>query len=183
MTKSFFLLTSILLISFSFNCNAQEVKWHTFSEAIELNKKAPRKIFIDVYTEWCGWCKVMDKETFTHPVIAKILNENFYAVKFDAEREDTVVFQNHTFVNQGEGRRPTHQLAIAMLNGKMSYPSIVFMSEQNQLIAAVPGFQKPKQIEPLLMFISGSLYEKKVNYQEYVKNYKSKITNESNETN
>ncbi len=182
MTKPILFITSILLLSFSFISKAQDVKWYTFSEAVKLNEKAPRKIFIDVYTDWCGWCKVMDKQTFTHPVIAKILNENFYAVKLDAERKDTVVFQNHTFINTGEGRRPTHQLAQVLLNGKMSYPSIVFMSEQNQLIAAIPGFQKPKQIEPLLMFISGSLYEKNVNYQEYVKNYKSNITDESEST-
>lgn len=156
----------------AFAASAQNVKWYSFSEAVELNEKEPRKIMIDVYTDWCGWCKVMDEQTFQHADIAKILNEKYYAVKFNAERKDTVVFQGATFVNKGEGRRPPHDLAVAMLNGKMSYPSIVFMNEKNQLITAVPGFQKPEQMEPLLMYIFESLYEKNVNYQEYVDGYK-----------
>lgn len=152
---------------------AQTVKWYSFEEAVELNKKAPRKILIDVYTDWCGWCKVMDKETFQQAGIAKILNEKYYAVKFNAESKEPVTFQGHTFINSGEGSRPPHQLAVALLNGKMSYPSIVFMNEKNQLITAVPGFQKPEQMEPLLMFIYGSLYEKGVDYQSYLKSYQS----------
>jgi len=152
---------------------AQEVKWYTFEEAVTLNKKAPRKIIIDVYTDWCGWCKVMDKETFQNPLIAKILNEKYYAVKFNAESTKPVLFEGRTFINDGQGNRPPHQLAVALLNGKMSYPSIVFMNETNQLITAVPGFQKPNDMEPLLMFIHGSLYEKGVDYQQYVSNYKS----------
>lgn len=165
-----FIIAFILLMTVG--ASAQDVKWYSFSEAVELNKKQPRKIMIDVYTDWCGWCKVMDEQTFGHADIAKILNEKYYAVKFDAERKDTVLFQGTAFVNKGEGRRPTHDLAIAMLNGKMSYPSIVFMNEKNQLITAVPGFQKPAQMEPLLMYIYESLYEKNVNYQEFVDNYK-----------
>lgn len=166
-------LFSLAIILFvALGANAQNVKWYTFSEAVELNKKQPRKIMVDVYTDWCGWCKVMDEQTFQHADIAKILNEKYYAVKFNAERKDDVFFQGTKFVNKGEGRRPTHDLAIAMLNGKMSYPSIVFMNEQNQLITAVPGFQKPEQMEPLLMYIYESLYEKNVNYQEFVDNYK-----------
>lgn len=166
------LLISAFVLLLAFNSSAQKVKWYTFSEAVELNKTQPRKIMVDVYTDWCGWCKVMDEQTFQHPDIAKILNEKYYAVKFDAERKDTVVFQGTAFVNKGEGRRPPHDLAVAMLNGKMSYPSIVFMNEKNQLITAVPGFQKPEQMEPLLIYIYQSLYEKNVNYQEFVDGYK-----------
>jgi thioredoxin-related protein len=168
------LITSILLIIAIFtttNTNAQKVKWYTFSEAIELNKKEPRKIFIDVYTEWCGWCKVMDDQTFQNPTIVKILNEKYYAVKFDAERKDDVEFQGHTFKVTTKGKRPPHELAIAMLKGKMTYPNIVFMNEESQFITSVPGFQKPEQIEPLLIYMYNSLYEKNVNYQDYVKNY------------
>ena len=49
------------------------VNWMSFEEAVEKSKKEKRKIFIDVYTDWCGWCKVMDKNTFSQPVIAKYI--------------------------------------------------------------------------------------------------------------
>ena len=172
MTKKTFLL--LILGAFFFNIStAQKVKWYTFTEAVKLNEKEPRKILIDVYTDWCHWCKVMDDQTFSDAAIAEILNEKYYPVKFNAERTDEVVFQGRTFKNTGEGRRPPHELAVAMLNGKLSYPSIVFMNEKNQLITAVPGFQKPDQMEPLLIYIHNSLYEQNINFQEYLKNYTS----------
>ncbi len=176
-TKSFLILIVLGFLTVHY-AMAQEVKWYTFSEAMELNKKEPRKIIIDVYTDWCGWCKVMDRETFHHPVIAKILNEKYYPVKFNAERTDTVIFQGHTFINEGNGSRSVHQLAAALLNGKMSYPSIVFMDEKNQLITAIAGYQQPKQIEPILMYIYGSMYEKGVKYPDFVNSFKSEIKDE-----
>ena len=75
------ILTTILVIAVSAMVFGQEksgeVKWYTFEEAVALSKENPKKLFIDVYTDWCGWCKKMDRETFTHPVIAKYLNENY----------------------------------------------------------------------------------------------------------
>lgn len=166
-----FFILLLFVSGFALSAQAQQVKWHTFSEAIELNKKEPRKIFIDVYTDWCSWCKVMDEQTFQDPAIAKILNEKYYPVKFNAERTDTVHFMGNAFVSTNEGRRPPHQLAVAMLKGKMSYPSVVFMNEENKFITAIPGFQKPEQMEPTLIYIHESLYLKDVDFQEYVKNY------------
>lgn len=175
MNSIFTAFTGILIfLSVTNPIHSQEVKWLTFQEAVALNKQAPRKIIIDVYTDWCGWCKVMDQKTFQHPKIAKILNEKYYPVKFNAESEEPITFEGHTFMNHKQGNRSTHQLAIALLNEKLSYPSIVFMNEKNQLITAVPGYQEPNQMEPLLMFIYESAYERNVNYQEYVKNYTSK---------
>ena len=107
--------------------NEGPVEWMSFQEAVERNKKEKRKIFIDIYTDWCGWCKVMDKNTFSHPVIAKYLNEKYYAVKLDAEMKDTVIANGNTYVNPSpQTKRSTHQLAVALLNGKMSYPTVVF---------------------------------------------------------
>ncbi len=164
-----FLLTSLLI-------NAQSaVKWYTFEEAVELNKTEPRKIFIDVYTDWCGWCKVMDKNTFSDPIIADYLNNKYYAVKFNAEGKDTIKFQGHAFINEGEGRRPTHQLAIALLKGKMSYPSIAYMDEKNQLITAIAGYMEPQKIEPLLAFIKEDLYKTNTNFEEYSKTFEGKV--------
>ena len=91
-----FVFTILLISGLSFGSAGQEnnekVKWYTFEEAVDLSKNNPKKLFIDVYTDWCGWCKRMDQNTFTHPVIAKYLNENFYAVKFNAESTKPIDF-------------------------------------------------------------------------------------------
>ncbi len=151
---------------------AQEtkVKWYTFEEAVELNKTNQRKIFIDVYTDWCGWCKKMDASTFSNPEIAKILNEYYYAVKFDAETTDTISFAGRDFINEGTRSRSPHQLAIALLQGKMSYPSVAYLNEQNQLLTAVPGYYTPERLEPILRFFAEDAH-KTQSFEEYSKKF------------
>ena len=151
---------------------AQEskVKWYTFEEAVELNKAEQRKIFIDVYTDWCGWCKKMDATTFNSPEIAKILNEEYYAVKFDAETKDTIRFAGRQFINDGNRSRSPHQLAVALLQGKMSYPSVAYLNEQNQLLTAVPGYYTPDKLEPILLFFAEDAF-KTQSFEDYSKKF------------
>lgn len=169
--KLILLAAFLLLIPAAY---AQPVKWYTIQQALELNKTAPKKIMIDVYTDWCGWCKRMDATTFSHPVIAQLLNDNFYPVKFDAESRDTILFAGHKLVNEGAASRNTHQFAIALLQGQLSYPSVVFLNEKNELIAPVPGYQTPAKFEPLLTFVASNLFLNQ-KYDEFQKNFKSAI--------
>lgn len=155
---------------------AQEakVKWYTFEEAVELNKTEQRKIFIDVYTDWCGWCKKMEATTFTDPVITNILNKEYYAVRFDAETTDTIGFAGKQFVNDGGRSRSPHQLAVALLQGKMSYPSVAYLNEDNQLLTSVPGYYTPDRLEPILKFFAEDAF-KTQSFEEFQKNFKSEI--------
>jgi thioredoxin-related protein len=147
-----------VLASFALRPQA-EVKWYTLEEAMALNQQAPRKIFIDVYTDWCGWCKVMDKKTFSNPVIAKILNDEFYAVKFDAEQSESVTFKGREFKFVASGRKGYHELAAALLQGRMSYPSVVFLDEELNLLTPVPGYRPPSQMEPMMRFFADNAYK------------------------
>ncbi len=150
--------------------NAQKINWMSFEEAVKLNETAPKKIFIDVYTDWCGWCKRMDQTTFQDTAVIKYMNENYYAVKFDAEMSDTIVFGGYTYVNEGgvNGRRGTHQLAAAMLQGRLSYPSYVFMNENNQLLTVAPGYMDAKDIMPVLSYFATDAF-KKQSFNDYIK--------------
>jgi thioredoxin-related protein len=160
---------------------AGPVKWMSFEQAVEKSKTEKRKIFIDVYTDWCGWCKVMDKNTFPDPEIARMLNENFYPVKLDAEQTADVVFRGTTFKFVPQGSRGYHQLAAALLNNQMSYPNFVFLDEEFRIIpiyqgySSVPGYKKPEEFHPFLSFVSGNFYQK-ANIQDYQKTYKSPYT-------
>lgn len=165
-----FVFLASILISTKIQAQETMVKWYTFEEAVELNKKEQRKIFIDVYTDWCGWCKKMDATTFSNPEIAKILNEEYYAVKFDAETTDTITFAGREFINEGNRSRSPHQLAIALLQGKMSYPSVAYLNEQNQLLTSVPGYYTPDKLEPILMFFAEDAF-KTQSFEEYSKKF------------
>ena len=154
----------------------QEINWMTFEQAVEASKKAPRKIFIDVYTDWCGWCKRMDATTFSHPEIVTYMNEKYYAVKLDAEMKDTVVFNGHTFVNPNPTvKRSSHQLAASLLEGKMSYPTTVYLDESiNLLTSALPGYLTPTALEPILKFYGGN-HHKTTSWEEFQKTFVSGI--------
>ena len=141
---------------------AKKIKWYDFEEAVAASKKNPKKMFIDMYTDWCGWCKKMDQSTFINPVIVDYMNKNFYAVKFNAERKDTVKFNGKDYVNPNPtGSRASHQLAQALLNGRMSYPSFVFLDEKQQAITVVPGYRKAPEFESILVYIGSDIYKTK----------------------
>jgi thioredoxin-related protein len=167
---------------------AAPVKWMSFEEAVEKSKTEKRKIFIDVFTDWCGWCKVMDKNTFTDPQIAKLLNEKYYPVKFDAEQTGDITFRGTTFKFVPFGNKGAHQLAMALLNNQMSYPNFVFLDEEFRIVpifensTSVPGYRKPEEFHIFLSFVAGDFF-KKSNVQEYQKEYKSPYTSPAPNTN
>jgi thioredoxin-related protein len=168
----FLLLVLTTISSYSQN---KAVKWYTIQEAEKLSKQSLRPIFIDTYTDWCVWCKRMDQETFTNSVIAEILNTRFYPVKFDAEGKESVNFFGQTFINDGKAGK-AHQLAVALLNGQLSYPTVVFFIKQGDKfqVQPVPGFRQPKEMEILLSYFADKAYEKQ-SWDDFQKTFKGKI--------
>jgi thioredoxin-related protein len=173
MKKHFSFLVVVVL--FTSSTIAQELKWFSVPEAINLNKTAPRKIIIDVYTDWCGWCKVMDRETFNNPVIARILKENYYPVKFNAETKDSIFYNGKMYRTSGPSAKAGHELAIYLLQGKLSYPSLVFMDENGQVITAMSGFRKPAEMEPLLKYLATAQKPSNEDYQKFLATFKSEL--------
>lgn len=137
----------------------EAVKWMSFEEAVERSKVEKRKIFIDVYTDWCGWCKVMDKKTFSEPAVAKLLNEKYYPVKFNAEQREDVVYKGTTFKFIEYGSRGTHQLAAALLNNQLSYPSVVFLNEDFAIVHILKGYRQAPEFHKIAEFIGGDHYK------------------------
>lgn len=135
------------------------VQWHTWEEAMALRQQAPRKIFVDVYTDWCGWCKKMDKSTFTDPAVVKVLNRDFYAVKFNAEQKADIAYEGTTFKYVANGSRGYHELAASMLEGKMGYPSFVYFNENAERILISPGYKESDMMGRELRFVAEEHYK------------------------
>lgn len=157
MKKIAFLLFALFaVLSFS------QVKWMTLEQAIAAQQEKPKKIFIDFYADWCGPCKIMDKNTYGHQEIANFLNENYYAVKFDAEGKESVtvfgrIFSNPEF-SSGKKRNSMHDFTKFM--NVNSVPSIVFLDEQSMPITNINGFLTAKELDPYLRIISSDEYKK-----------------------
>ena len=161
-----------IMLSAAYSQSSDKIHWYSFEDAAKLNAQHPKKVFIDIFTDWCGWCKELDRSTFSNPVIIKMMNENFYAVKLNAERTDTIIFNGYTFVNPNpKGFRSPHQLASSMLKGKMMYPSMVYMDDSMRLITVVQSYMKPPELEPILAYI-GHDYYKTIPYDTFIKSYK-----------
>jgi thioredoxin-related protein len=146
------------------------VKWLSFKEAFALNKKQPKPFLIDIYTDWCGWCKHMMKTTYAEPLLASYINAYFYPVKFDAETKDTVEYLGTNYMNPGTSRKSTHQLALKLLGQNISYPSTIFSNNNFQFNLLSAGFLEVKKIEPLLIFTLENIF-RTTTYEDFQKNY------------
>lgn len=159
----------LLLLSLAAITNAQEkIQWMSIEEAyaLTLTESTPKKIFIDVYTDWCGWCKRMDKATFQNPEVAAYMNEHYYNVKFDAEQKESIEILGNTFEFVPQGNRGYHELAAALLNGKMSYPTVIFMNGKFEMLSPVPGYQEAGPFMNIAKYFGDNIYTEK-SWQDY----------------
>jgi thioredoxin-related protein len=133
-------------------------------------KKKSRPILIDVYTSWCGWCKVMDKETYSNEKVIEYINAHFYAVKFDAESTLPVEFAGKSY--NFNARIMVNDLANYLLSGNMAYPTTVFFPSLDAQPAPLPGYMKPAELEAPLRFFGDGAFRKQ-NYSDYMKGFKA----------
>lgn len=140
----------------------EEIQWMTIEQAYAKMQKEPRKILIDVYTDWCGWCKVMDRETFKNKEVAAYVNKMFYAVKLNAEQTAPITLGDKKFESAGR----THSIALALTNNQPSYPTTVFLEDNFQMIQPVPGYMKANEFHEVITFI-GEGYHKKEAFDQY----------------
>ncbi|TPE42493.1 thioredoxin family protein [Pontibacter mangrovi] len=145
---------------------ADRIEWLTIEEAAARMEQEPRKVVIDVYTDWCGWCKKMDKETFTDPKVRELVKEHFYAVKLNAEGKEPITLKGQTFTYKDEYR--SHELAVALLQGQLSFPTTVYLDEQMNMLAPVPGYLDADNFSKILRYF-GENHHKQMSFQEYEK--------------
>ncbi|MDP9957766.1 thioredoxin family protein [Epilithonimonas hungarica] len=172
-------LILIFLLTTGFFGMAQ-VRWITLSQALEAQKKEPRKILIDFYADWCAPCREMEKYTFNHPEIAKIINQYYYAVKFESDGNESVTFAGHKFTNPDykskKGKNGLHQFSKYMNINII--PTMIFLDENTDPITSLSGALKAKEVEPYFTMIAKNEYKNiktRKEWESYQRKFKSKI--------
>ncbi len=167
MKRQLILFSLILFVGFQAqatdpNSEAEmKVNWMSYEDAVKKAQTKPKKIFIDVYTDWCGWCKKMDKSTFSNEKIVKILNNDYYAVKLNAESKKAIEVK-------GESTTPRK---VAREYNVSAYPTTVYLDENQKLIQAVPGYQNAENLDMILNYFGGDFY-KNTSWKEFQSSYK-----------
>ncbi|MEL4456869.1 thioredoxin family protein [Lutimonas vermicola] len=171
--KKIVFIVAMVLFTISIEAQKGEINWISLEEAVEAQAVSPKKIMMDVYTSWCGPCKLLDRNTFQNPDVVKYVNEHYYAVKFNAEGNEKVNFKNYLFENPDydpnrTGRNAQHQLAGALRI--TAYPTIVFFNESGETLLPLPGYKTPSQLELYLKLFLNNDHEK-INSQEQWNQY------------
>ena len=167
----FALITFFCVVSFS-NVNdagKEKINWITIEEANAKLKTDPKPVIIDLYTNWCYWCKVMDKKTYNNSNVTSYINKNFYAVKLNAESKDTVRWANKNFIYNPHNK--VNDFALYATRGQLAFPNTIIFGDLKQEPASIPGFMEPKEIEVILKYFGEGMYKKK-NFNEYSKSFK-----------
>ena len=131
------------------NHDSGDLHWLGMGEieaAVSNNKK---KVIVDVYTDWCGPCKMMDARTFTEPAVQEAINANFHPVKFNAEGADPIEFKGKSWTNPNHdpnkrGRNSQHELASFFK--VPGYPTLVVLDENFNVIKKIVGFKTAEQL-------------------------------------
>lgn len=176
-------ISILLAILFSGFISAQEINWMTMNEALAAQKEEPKKIFLDAYTDWCGPCKMLDRNTFQNEDVAEYINEHFYAVKFNAEGTESIDYEGFTYTNPNyipnkRGRNSQHQFAEFLK--VRAYPTMVFFDEKGEVITPIMGYKTPKQLEIYLKMVASDDYKEVKTteaWNEYQKDFEGTFKN------
>jgi thioredoxin-related protein len=176
--KKILLVLVIVLVSITTHAQEKEINWMTMNEALSAQAKSPKKIMMDVYTKWCGPCKMLDKNTFQNADVVKYVNDNYYAVKFNAEGMEKINYKGQTFANpnydssKANSRNAQHQLAGALQI--TAYPTIVFFDENGDTLVPLPGYKTAPQLELYLkLFLNDKhkVIDSKEAWEKYQKDF------------
>lgn len=139
-----------------------ELSWVSFDEGALLAKQQNKKLLVDVYTDWCSWCKKMDSDVYSNPEVIKLMQAKFIPVKLNAESSRNLTF---------DGRALTEaQFAGAV--GVTGYPTTLFLHSDAKPITSLPGYLPADRFADVLRYIGDDHY-KTVSFQDFLSKSKA----------
>ncbi len=155
------------------------IKWMDIEEAVNKSSSEPRKLMIYIYSDNCGWCRKMNNESFSEPVISNYINDNFYPVKLNASLSRDVILGNRTYkfvpADKEKNNPSYHELVITLLNGRLAYPALSFISEKMEYMGVEFGYKNPGLLEAWLHFIAGNEFLTTPDFTTFQSTFKGQL--------
>jgi len=170
-------ITLVFIFSLiTFALASQTVTWLTWEEAMERSQVEKKKMIVDIYTDWCTWCKKMDQTSFSDSVVVNYLNENYYAIKLDAQSEEPINYNSKVYEYENRiWNGGYHQLALELMGNKMKLPTVVFLDENGQVIQSIGGFRTATELELMTAYFNGN-YHHSTPWKSFVSMYQNQKT-------
>ena len=146
----------------------EAMSWMSIDEAAGKLQKEQRPVLIDLYTTGCGWCKEMDKKTYSNKQVAQYLQDKFYPVKVDAETHTAINWNGRTYQFNPSYR--SNEFALYLTHGRLEFPTTIIIPPGGEP-QAIPGYMEPKELELLVKYFGEGKFGK-VSFDEYQKGFK-----------
>lgn len=151
------------------------IEWLTVEQATQLMDQEPKKLLINISTDWCLPCKQMEETTLKNPSLIQYIHQQFYPVKFNAEMNETLDFNGEVYeYNPNFGRNGVHNLALYLTDGNMVYPTIAVLDEYSENPQQVNGFQSVDDLQLFLHYF-GEDYYKSLDWTVFLETYGTSI--------
>jgi thioredoxin-related protein len=135
------------------------VTWRGWDAGLSESGKSGRPVLVDVYTDWCGWCKRMDRDVYARSEVQDYLSRKFVVVKLNAEGNESVKYQGKGYTAR----------TLAAFFGVTGYPTTIFLSGKGAHLGNVPGYIPPDRFLLLLRFIGDGHAEKGESFDEFAR--------------
>lgn len=162
--------TVFILLSGAELAAQTKINWLSWEEANKMAELEKKKFLVNVYTDWCSWCKKMETNTFADEDLARYINANFYAIKFNAGKREDIHWNGKIYKYVPKGNRGYHELAAEIMQGQLSYPTVVFLNERMEVIQPIPGYQDPGRFEVIISYFAGNHY-KNTPWRKYAESF------------
>ncbi|MEM1324551.1 MAG: DUF255 domain-containing protein [Bacteroidota bacterium] len=162
-------LFAFVLMTLTLPAHAQ-IEWLSMAQLEARMQEEPRKVLVKIYTENCNWCKRMDEETFEQAYVAEYVNEYYYAVALDANTQKEIIFKGESYKYSKDGKFGRHELAVELTKGNLSYPSVVFLDGELNVLQSISGY-KPYPLFQQIMTYYGMDYHTRMPWSSYQNSY------------
>jgi thioredoxin-related protein len=165
MHRSLFLAAALLFLPAA--ARAADPDWRAWNDGMQQAATTKRPVIVDVYTDWCGWCKRMDRDVYSRAEIADYLRKRYVTIRLNAESSDQARYEGRNYTGEG----------IAQRFRVSGFPTTIFLRSTGEHMASVPGYLPPDRFLLLLRYVAEGYADKNVPFAEFEKAQAGKTSN------